>query len=194
MEYKVHIQKEPRRLAGYRKPGRRDVGIYLMGALPPFDCPRLPYRLEPCPTCKVGYKFGRSWTWIDPTRLFSTPKGNTVCPPKYYNFCPICNPERVANHQAGLLWVGRKWYSPESFIEETRRIGISKRVPHVPYDVKLGKTWVYLAHPDAGGIICAFKPVRVDLVVEDHLKLPSPAKIIAQRFKNQAKIIKVIQD
>lgn len=49
--------------------------------------------------------------------------------------------------RAGLVWVGGKFYpNADSFMEEARRMGISRRIPAVPKDFVAGQTWVLLAH------------------------------------------------
>jgi hypothetical protein len=52
--------------------------------------------------------------------------------------------------KVGLLWIGEAFYkSTHAFMEEARRLGISRRIPAVPNDFEAGKTWVILAHPKA---------------------------------------------
>ena len=48
------------------------------------------------------------------------------------------------------MWVGNRYYSSKSFIEEASRLGVSKRIAHIPKGLILGKTIVYLAHPSGG--------------------------------------------
>jgi len=55
--------------------------------------------------------------------------------------CPVCHPPE----KAGLMWIGERYYTPKSFIQEARIAGVSKRVPVVPKDIKIGD-WVFLAH------------------------------------------------
>jgi len=45
-----------------------------------------------------------------------------------------------------LMFVGRGFYSPESFIDEAQRMGVCKRVPMVPRGVVKGVTRVFLAY------------------------------------------------
>lgn len=48
------------------------------------------------------------------------------------------------------MWVGEKYYpTPEDFLREARSQGVSKRIPAVPRDFVLGKTWLALAHRKA---------------------------------------------
>lgn len=44
------------------------------------------------------------------------------------------------------MWVGEKFYTIESFIEEAARIGISKRISQIPVDLVLGESRIYFAH------------------------------------------------
>ena len=45
-----------------------------------------------------------------------------------------------------LMFAGRGFYTPESFIDEARRMGACKRVPMLPRGVIKGVTRVFLAH------------------------------------------------
>jgi len=52
-----------------------------------------------------------------------------------------------------LMFAGRGFYTPESFIDEARRMGACKRVPMLPRGVIKGVTRVFLAHEyDTGKI------------------------------------------
>jgi len=44
-----------------------------------------------------------------------------------------------------LMWVGGKFYTVQSFIEEARRMGVCKRVPFFP-KIKVGETRIFLIH------------------------------------------------
>ncbi len=129
---------EGRRGCGYRKAG----GLYLIGEGLSRPCAKLPALCEMCPVCGEGVKFSRSWRWIDPYGLFG---GNCGIVPR-----PACTVCPFELRQAGLLWVGEKFYSPESFVEEAVNMGVCKRIPAVPRGFKLGETWVLLAHKKAG--------------------------------------------
>jgi hypothetical protein len=57
---------------------------------------------------------------------------------------------------AGLMWVGDRFYTTESFKEEAAKMGISKRLTGPPpkwFD--LGSMWVYCAHINAIRTTCA---------------------------------------
>jgi hypothetical protein len=45
------------------------------------------------------------------------------------------------------MWVGKKFYTPEAFVEEADKHGVSKAIKQIPAGVVLGKTWIMLAHP-----------------------------------------------
>jgi len=59
----------------------------------------------------------------------------------------LCTPEQYNLDKYGLMWVGSQYYTPESFIKEAQTMGVSKRIAKIPKDLKLGETWVLLAHP-----------------------------------------------
>jgi hypothetical protein len=95
--------------------------------------------------------------------------------------------------RVGLLWVGSKYYTtPDDFLREAKRMGISRRIPAIPQGFKLGEHWVWLAHretipavhedhcasrnPDTtvecdceaeptAGVFQVFKPNRIEYVV-----------------------------
>jgi len=167
---------EPKRGCGYRKVG----ALYLVGTGLAESCDRMPYNLTVCPVCGAGIKFSRGFSWVS-RKLFGTDcQGDSPC---HYSDCPLCIVEG-RDDKLGLMWVGKKFYSPSSFIEEAMRLGVSKRIAAVPKDLKLGKTWVLLAHPEAGrkpreektgslfkewepcpAIFYAFKPQRIEKLI-----------------------------
>jgi hypothetical protein len=48
-----------------------------------------------------------------------------------------------------LLWIGRAHYTPETYLRESRELGVSRRLSAMPKGLVLGETWVLLAHLDA---------------------------------------------
>lgn len=129
---------EAKRGCGYRKIG----GLYLVGGGLFTACDRLPLPLESCPVCGGGIHFTRAMTEINPARLFGNHEGCTDS----FRPCHVCDP---ADDAAYIMSVGQKHYTPQSFMEEAMRLGVSKRIPYIPKNMKLGHTVVYLAHPKA---------------------------------------------
>ena len=155
------MAQETARGCGYRKVG----GYYLVGGYISVPCDRLPFPLETCPVCGGGIKVSRGFTKINPLHLFGEHDQDVL--PAYPVFppvvckdvirpCLVCDPE---NEIAFIMQVGKNFYpTPDAFMEEARRQGISKRIPFVPKELVLGKTIIYLAHPEA----CeAMEPVAV---------------------------------
>ncbi len=71
-----------------------------------------------------------------------------MCEEDYCVRCPFGG-ELNLNEKVGLMWIGERFYhTPKDFIDEARKYGISKRINAIPQDVKLGDTWIYLAHPE----------------------------------------------
>lgn len=142
------VRHDNLRGCGYRKPG----GIYLIGPPLGASCCKLPHPLDICPCCGQGIKPSRSWTWIDPGALFGdkpcTDPSTKMIAEDYLQIgkkCPLEFPEKLG--RAGLLWIGAEFYpTPADFLKEAAKMGISRRIPHVPRDFKLGETWVLLAH------------------------------------------------
>jgi len=80
------------------------------------------------------------------------------------------------------MWVGAE-YTPDSFTEEARRMGVSKRIPFIPKEFHTGN-WVFLAYKHviansrkqdipgdskkrafAPGVFYAFRSTRVEKIV-----------------------------
>lgn len=132
---------EARRGCGYRKVG----GIYLVSSGIGLPCDRMPFPLTVCPTCSAGIKQARGWTWVDLAALTGGPHEPCVD----YPGCVMCA-GKDDSHKAGLLWIGERFYkTPADFAQEAHDLGISRRISTVPKDLKIGETWVLLAHPKA---------------------------------------------
>ena len=129
------MAQEPRRGCGYRKVG----GLYLEGEYTWKNCDRLPMPVEPCPVCGAGIHFSRNLAKVNPFALW----GNHDCS---CNPCNVCYPPDAL---AFVVGVGEKYYTPQSFMQEAATMGVSKRIPFVPKDLKLGETVVYLTHKKA---------------------------------------------
>jgi len=134
---------EEKRGCGYRKEG----AMYLVGFGIPVECDRLPYELTVCPVCGEGVKQSRGFTWLNWFEFAGKHEG---CRDKY--LCPLCDPKE--GDIFGLLWVGKKFYTPESFIQEAIKMGVSKRIAQIPNKLELGKTRILVAHPEAVTNIC----------------------------------------
>lgn len=134
---------EAERLCGYRKVGK----LYLVGSGVSRTCDGLPLLLEPCGCCDYKPKFSRNIQWIE-KKYISHLMGNHLhceCPTD----CEICYSTYSNSKKYGLMWVGRQYYTPEGFVIEANRMGVSKAIPNLPKDLELGITWVLLAHEDA---------------------------------------------
>jgi hypothetical protein len=197
---------EPKRGCGFRKVG----GLYLVGGELMEPCDRLPFELGVCRCCGGGIKPARGWTWIEPAKLFYGNHEPTIChcqirsarnilsefnenrraekvfdPVMFRAKCPACEPLSVfgPNGQAGLLWIGEKFYTPQSFNQEALDLGISRRINSIPRDFVLGKTYVFFAHRKAvelndqalddpddekfkPGIFAGFLPKRIEKIVK----------------------------
>lgn len=161
---------EPRRGCGYRKVG----GLYLRGSGIGRDCGRLSIPLITCPCCGIGIRQNRGWNWVNPEVLF---RDLPPCTQGACGTCPLANLAALLGHRAGLLWIGAQFYpTPEHFVQEAHRQGISRRIAAVPKDFQVGETWVLLAHPlgarDAEGTPCPgvfylFRPEAVEIIVTE---------------------------
>jgi hypothetical protein len=80
------------------------------------------------------------------------------------------------------MWVGKKYYTPQSFTEEAVSMGVCKKIATQLKDVVLGETWILLAHKEARtyttvnekgkskkhgvpGIFYAFKPKAFEMLI-----------------------------
>lgn len=209
------VSVEKARGCGHRSSGKNGVGIYLMGSLYHESCERLPFPLIVCPCCGAGIKPARSWTWVDPRSLFSEeqePRCLTLskadgasghnCPK-----CPICNAKGyfTETERSGLLWIGEKFYpTPEHFVKEAINMGVSRKISAIPHGFEVSKTWVFLAHirgcqrekeKPSPAIIHAFRPGKVDLVVEDLENPPDRALNLANAIGDEnCRLVKVVKD
>lgn len=140
---------EARRRCGYRKKG----GLYLESEPGPgFACGRLPLRLAPCPLCDHELVQHRGLERINPNVLLHSAKECerhqvAANPWTGCDACPLSS-ALASKEPAGLMWVGDRFYSPESFAEEAERLGVSKRLAQIPKWLTPGmRPWVFLAHP-----------------------------------------------
>ena len=213
----VEISFETVRWCGFRSPAKNGPGIYLIGPADFEPCERVPFPLEACPCCGAGIKPARGFTWIDPGKLFDPYNARPYCCDVRgepiedlehdHETCPLCRPRNVAGEEAGLLWVGEKFYKTAyMFMEEAHQMGISRKVGALPNNFVVGTHTVYLAHRKSAlrfntetnaqewlqGVFTAFKPTRVDIVIDDPGNVPDKAIQLAERLGDKARIVKVI--
>lgn len=223
-EREVVVLHEKARGCGFRRAGPTGVGIYLMGPGGSEACERLPLPLEVCPCCGQGIKFSRGFTWVEPASLFD-PKIEPKCllaldepdpglvalyADHNHEGCPMCNPSKIAGDKAGLLWIGGKNYTPQSFKREAAQMGISRRLPSIPRGFMVGSHYVYLAHKQAAypegwpdvepgakaraGVFYVFKPTHVDLVIDDKDQIPERAERLLDKLGDKGRLVQVIPD
>ena len=170
------VAVEKKRGCGYRKVG----GIYLAGDWSPSPCDRLPLAIKACPYCGEHPRFTRSMAGIAPAALWGRHPNTEECvdPPE----CQACYPSL----REFLMWVGSD-YTVESFRKEAQEMRVSKRIPTIPKDFKVGHSWVYLAKKrliptdDADwlpgmeeekrgygpGVFMVWRPARIEKIVTD---------------------------
>lgn len=167
---------EAKRGCGYRKRG----GLYLVGEGNAIGCHRLPMNVHVCPVCSSGIKYSRGFTWFDPFKFFGNCEHEieTDC---HKHHCNVCFPP---SGKHGLMWIGKKFYTPSEFTAESVRLGVSKRISAIPRNFVLGETWIYLAHLEAGempeeseteifkvkrvpAIFYCFKPTAIEKIISE---------------------------
>lgn len=204
----IRTSVEGARGCGHRKEG----GLYLVSGQLSEPCPLLPYETKVCPTCGEGIRPARGFTWVD---------GEKFIPPTVHGddeHWPVCPLAPVAEFRGddgwvvivegetgvpqsrlgrcGLIWIGEQFYpTPQHFMAEAARQGVSRRITAVPKDFEVGKTWVLLGHRKAieracsecgdeaitdeecpvclgarfvwaPGVITAFRPAAIEYVVK----------------------------
>ena len=202
----IVISTETERLCGFRRPGANGWGIYLMGDGEGAPCGRMPFPLEVCPCCGGGVKPSRGTTWIEPANLFEGLIAHYECDSPACWSCPLTN---LSTDPALLLWVGEAHYpTAKHFMVESNRMGISRKIPSIPHDFRIGRTWVYLAHRKAipieyedkslgwiPGIFMAFRPTHIDMVIDDVANVPEyPVKLQDEHGTDRVRIVKVVKD
>lgn len=177
---------ESERGCGFRQIG----GLYL--ACDPgiqLECDGLPLELQRCECCGFVPPFSRNIQRIHPAYIKQAEMNHHLklktrgaagevcsCPPG----CPICHPEHQEIPSFGLMFVGKRSYTPESFIKEAQLMGISKRIPEIPSWLILGETWIFLAHNEVPNI--SLKQIKGNGFLE---KEPKKNRAIFYGFKPQ---------
>ncbi len=156
------VRYEGPRGCGHRKAG----GKYLVSSGIALPCGRFPIPLSTCPTCGHGIRPARGWAWVKLPELL---KDSTGCTNNTCGACPLSDAKAAAIDKCGLLWTGEKFYkSAAEFLAEAMRMGISRRISQIPRGLKVGETYVLLAHrkpePHAFAI---FRPERIEYVVRE---------------------------
>jgi len=163
----IQTRVDSKRGCGWRKPR----GLYLVSEGLSKPCGKLPLKLDICPCCGNGIKPARGWTWINPSLLVEPDK----CKSRGCGVCPLGTKPVT---EAGLIWIGEAHYkTPEAWMKEVKRLGVSRRIHRIPRGFKLGETWVFVAHRLAilksfdsneylSAIFHAFRPEAIEYVVE----------------------------
>jgi len=133
---------EPKRGCGYREVGK----LYLVGPDAGYVCPSLPLLFKPCTHCGYEPPQYRDYQWVNKSYIYEirAPTGQP-CHPS----CPVCYPGTNSQNRYGLMFVGKKFYTPQEFLEEIADQEISKAIKQIPKGLVLGETWVAVAHPQA---------------------------------------------
>jgi len=168
---------EQERGCGFRKIG----GVYLVSDGGSMACDGLPVELSPCSDCGYEIHQARSMQPIHAGYLASKMRGHK-CKEDFAG-CPLCyyaeeyadefamTPEERKAQEVQvpkvffIMYVSKEFYTPESFIDEARTQGISKRIApdSLPRGFKVGVDWVFLAHqevhfrPNCGKTTVTFK-------------------------------------
>lgn len=120
-------------------------GLYIRGEGIAQPCDRLPFELKLCPVCGSGIHFNRFYQVIDWSKYAGK---HDPCKDRFT--CPICDPDHFKeNWKYAIMWVGEKYYSTKTFVQEAEIQGISKRIPAIPHGFEPRKTWILLAHKKA---------------------------------------------
>jgi hypothetical protein len=196
----IRTSVESARGCGYRKEG----GYYLVAPALSEPCPRLPLALNRCPHCGQGIGPARGFTWVTPSTLFpaqvhGTYPHNAICPIGWTSDLGF---RHRTGDRAGLIWVGGLYYpTPESFMEEAARMGVSRRIRRPPRGFKVGEHWIYLGHAKAipaneddeasPGVITLFRPTAIEYIVKG-TETPEEIEALEERGISPIKVIRDI--
>lgn len=192
-EIEILVRYDHKRGCGWRQPG----GKYLIGGKLCAPCGKLPHELTRCPVCNAGIKPMRGWQWVGARAIFD--QHYCTLEEGDCDSCPLYDPPA----RAGLIWIGDTFYTPEEFVAESARLGISRRIAYVPKDFEVGKTLVLLASrkvlfvsmfdkPAAGcmgdlvtykpAIFAAFVPTALEYVVRGSESEEELQRLVKQGF------------
>ena len=171
--YEIETRIDQKRGCGWRSAG----GLYLMSGRAVAHCERMPQPLTVCNVCGSGAKPARGCTWVKLPYLIEH-EHKTLCWQRHCGVCPL-NTQSHEPEKMGLLWCGEQFYpTSEDYLREVAAQGVSRRIPAVPRELIIGKTWVLMAHRKAiesvgtqgkstwiAGIIHAFIPTHIEYVV-----------------------------
>ena len=175
---------EVKRGCGYRRIG----GLYLVSDPGQhLNCDGLPLELQECDCCGFKPPFNRKLQLLKPAYIIQAEQNlhlklkargaaGEIC--GCWKDCPTCHPDPKGSY--GLMFVGQKSYTPSSFIKEAFSMGVSKRIPEIPSWLKLGETWIFLAHLKTPNVCLA--------LLKDnglHMKEPETIPAIFYGFKPQ---------
>lgn len=206
---------EPQRGCGFRKAG----GIYLVSGGMGDPCERLPILLECCSSCGSGIKQTRSIRWMKPEVLLNSARA-CAFNPRHCPHCVVCQPVNLERHaipkdRIALLWIGQQHYpKPQDWTIEAMKMGVSRRIAAIPKELVVGKSWVFVAHPEAvpvpikvkkpgdlvehdeivmkPGIFHAFVPQAIEVVVTPSMKKEKWVQDMVE--KNNVRLVEVPED
>lgn len=134
----VKLEPIVKRGCGFRKVG----GFYLVGAGLTHLCERLPLKIPSCPCCGERPRPNRGIQKFDYGKYFGTDEYSN-CPPN----CWVCYPDTIIDMEQYLMWVGKRYYNPDSFINEAEMHGVSKRISRKMIDhISIGTSVIFLAY------------------------------------------------
>lgn len=177
MDSRIKVVEDEKRGCGWRT---TKGALYVMGGGESAPCELLPIPLTECPCCSSGIKFSRGWTWVDGEKLikFGLSQKDVECTSSQCFVCPLNAANLPKLGRIGLMWVGKKSYPTTAhFSFEADRLGVSRRIPHIPDGFKVGETWIALAHLEAvqpddwgdkakPGIFRVFRPDRIEVICD----------------------------
>jgi hypothetical protein len=136
----VRVMVKQKRGCGFRTPR----GYYLCGGGLEVYCHRIPLRILVCEMChrplihpiRGIQRIEPEWIWEQ------CPEWQDLTYPCHRTNCVLCFPPE----KAYVIWVGESFYeTPDHFLEEVRKMGISRKIHAIPEDLKIGD-WVFLGY------------------------------------------------
>ncbi len=146
--------------------GYREVhGLYITSGPMSFACDRLPIPTNLCSCCgnfirefqgvqafdpvKLLGSHGKIWENTDGSKQRENPHTQTItdeCSDP--SSCFACFPYQAYDDTKDfMMWVGRSYYTIDSFSKEAALMGVSKRIAAngIPIGMVAGRSWIFLA-------------------------------------------------
>lgn len=185
-------------IASQRGCGFKQIGnSYLESNGFTMHCDRLNLNLDECNVCGRRFVHFRGIAKIDFEQLYgehiipdyvdrpNNPDKNTcMCNQK----CYICYPQKFDDYNYYLMYVGKKFYTQGSFIQEAKAMGVSKAIAYLPKGFRLGKSIILLAMDKIGTTVVGdslTKEIKCDAIFYGYIPTKFTHVISEAQWKDE---------